>query len=237
MHELDDRDESPEDARLRAEIRSWLTEHAGPYGRATEHLQLHDTEEYTAACRVWQAELDGGGWGTPTWPIEHGGRGLTRSQARIIAEEQAAWAVPVGAFSIAVAMVGPTLMAHGTAAQVDRFLAPIRQGRHVWCQLFSEPDAGSDLASLRTRAVPDGDDWIVTGQKVWTSGAANADWAILLARTEPGSWRHAGITPASPTSSSTCGRPASRCGRSSRSTATRTSTRSTSTRSASRATR
>ncbi|MGZ7014778.1 MAG: acyl-CoA dehydrogenase family protein [Acidimicrobiales bacterium] len=194
MDGASEQDDSPEDARLRDEIRAWLAEHAGPYGPATEHVQLHDTQEYTDACRVWQAELDRGGWGAPTWPLEHGGRGVTGTQARIIAEEQAAWAVPVGAFSVAVAMVGPTLMTHGTAGQIARFLDPIRAGRHVWCQLFSEPDAGSDLASLRTRAEPDGDDWIVTGQKVWTSGAAHADWAILLARTEPGSWRHAGIT-------------------------------------------
>jgi alkylation response protein AidB-like acyl-CoA dehydrogenase len=91
-------------------------------------------------------------------------------------------------------MVGPTIIAHGTPTQHERFVGPIRRGELLWCQLFSEPDAGSDLASLRTRAVRDGDDWIVTGQKIWTSGAHHADRAILLARTDPDSSGHAGIT-------------------------------------------
>jgi alkylation response protein AidB-like acyl-CoA dehydrogenase len=187
-------DDTPEEARLRHEIRGWLEQHAAEYGLAVSHVQFHDTKDYTDACRVWQARLDQGGWGAPTWPVDHGGRGLSGTGARIIAEEQARWAVPIGAFAVGVAMVGPTLLTHGTPVQQQRLLAPLRRGEHVWCQLFSEPDAGSDLASLRTRAVRDGDEWVVTGQKVWTSGARNADWGILLARTEPGSWRHQGIT-------------------------------------------
>ncbi len=187
-------EDTPEDAAVRAEIRAFVDEHAAHYGRARGRIQMHDTLEYTEACRKWQAVLDTGRWAAPTWPEAHGGRGLSSSQARIVAEEQVRYDVPVGSFSIAVAMVGPVLMAHGTPEQQARFLEPIRTGEHIWCQLFSEPDAGSDLASLRTRAELDGDHWVVTGQKVWTSGAKFSDWAILLARTEPGSWRHKGIT-------------------------------------------
>jgi alkylation response protein AidB-like acyl-CoA dehydrogenase len=130
----------------------------------------------------------------PTWPEAVGGRGLPSTLARIVSEEERRWAVPSGNFQVATLMVGPTLMAHGTTEQQNRFLPAIRRGDHIWCQLFSEPDAGSDLAGLRTRAVPDGEGWVVTGQKVWTSGARGADWGILLARTEPGSSRHRGIT-------------------------------------------
>ena len=192
-------EDSAAEARLRAEIRGWLAHHAAAYGPSVTHVQFHDTKAYTDACRTWQARLDEGGWGAPTWPVDHGGRGLTGTEARIVAEEQARWNVPVGAFSVGLAMVGPTLMTHGTPAHQERFLGPLRRGEHVWCQLFSEPDAGSDLASLRTRAVRssagDGpDEWVVTGQKVWTSGARNADWGILLARTDPEGWRHQGIT-------------------------------------------
>ena len=187
-------EDTPADARVRAEIRAFVDEHAAHYGPTRGRIQMHDTAEYTAACRAWQAVLDTGGWSAPTWPIEHGGRALTGTQARIVAEEQVRYDVPIGAFSVAVAMVGPVLMAHGSPGQQERFLAAIRSGEHIWCQLFSEPDAGSDLASLRTRAELDGDEWVVTGQKVWTSGARYSDWGILLARTEPGSWRHAGIS-------------------------------------------
>jgi alkylation response protein AidB-like acyl-CoA dehydrogenase len=187
-------DDTPAEAVLRAEVRVFMDEHAGPYGRATRHLRLVDTPEFAATARAWQRTLAEGGWSVPTWPAELGGRGLSSNEARIVREEETRYAVPAGPFQVAALMVGPTLMACGTPEQQRRFLPAIRQGEHMWCQLFSEPDAGSDLASLRTRAVRDGDEWIVTGQKVWTSGAATADWAILLARTDPGSARHQGIT-------------------------------------------
>jgi alkylation response protein AidB-like acyl-CoA dehydrogenase len=187
-------DDTPAEAALRAEARAWMRQHAQPYGPAARHVRMVDTVEQAAAARAWQRELDSGGWGAPTWPEALGGRGMSSNEARIVREEETRFAVPTGLFQVATLMVGPTLMAHGTPAQQQRFLPAIRRGDHIWCQLFSEPDAGSDLASLRTRAVRDGDEWVVTGQKVWTSGAVAADWAILLARTEPGSARHRGIT-------------------------------------------
>jgi alkylation response protein AidB-like acyl-CoA dehydrogenase len=186
-------DDTPAEAALRAEVRAFMEEHAAPYGRATRHLRLVDTPQFAAPARAWQRTLAEGGWSVPTWPAELGGRGLSSNEARIVREEETRFAVPAGPFQVAALMVGPTLMAFGTPEQQRRFLPAIRQGDHLWCQLFSEPDAGSDLASLRTRAVRD-DGWVVTGQKVWTSGAATADWAILLARTEPDSERHQGIT-------------------------------------------
>jgi alkylation response protein AidB-like acyl-CoA dehydrogenase len=187
-------DDTPAEAALRAEVRAWMAVHAAPYGPADRRIRLVDTPDHAAAARAWQRTLDGGRWAVPTWPEALGGRGLPSALARIVSEEERRWAVPTGNFQVATLMVGPTLMAHGTDEQQDRFLPAIRRGDHIWCQLFSEPDAGSDLASLRTRAVPDGDGWVVTGQKVWTSGARGADWGILLARTEPGSSRHRGIT-------------------------------------------
>jgi alkylation response protein AidB-like acyl-CoA dehydrogenase len=187
-------DDTPAEAALRAEVRAWMAVHAAPYGPADRRIRLVDTPDHAAAARAWQRTLDGGRWAVPTWPEALGGRGLPSALARIVSEEERRWAVPAGNFQVATLMVGPTLMAHGTDEQQDRFLPAIRRGDHIWCQLFSEPDAGSDLASLRTRAVPDGDGWVVTGQKVWTSGARGADWGILLARTEPGSSRHRGIT-------------------------------------------
>lgn len=168
--------------------------HAAPYGPAERHDRMHDDADFAAASRRWQATLDSGGWGAVQWPLEFGGKGFTPNQARIFREEQARYALPIGMSMVALTMVGPTLMAHGTPEQQERFLGPIRSGEHLWCQLFSEPDAGSDLASLRTRAVQDGDGWVVDGAKVWTSGAATADWGILLARTDPTSSRHDGIT-------------------------------------------
>ncbi|WP_436794501.1 acyl-CoA dehydrogenase family protein [Actinospongicola halichondriae] len=193
-HAPDTSDDTPAEAAVRAEVRPWMEEHAGRFGPGSGHLQLGDSDEYIAAARAWQAELDSGGWGAPSWAPELGGRGYDPSQVRVVKEEELRFAVPAGAFHVALSMVGPTIMQFGTPAQRGRFLGAMRRGEHLWCQLFSEPDAGSDLASLRTKAVRDGDEWIVDGQKVWTSGARYADWGILLARTDPDSNRHTGIT-------------------------------------------
>lgn len=187
-------DDTPEEAALRAEVRAWMDEHAAPFGRGGAPRRMDDTPAFVAASRAWQRTLDEGGWGAVTWPESFGGRGFGPNQARIFREEQERFAVQTGAQHVSVAMVGPTIIAHGTPEQQERLVGPIRRGEAIYCQLFSEPDAGSDLASLRTRAVRDGDEWIVTGQKIWTSNAHHADRGILLARTDPASSRHAGIT-------------------------------------------
>jgi acyl-CoA dehydrogenase len=147
------------------------------------------------AGRALLGALADGGWGVPTWPAAWGGRDATPEQAAIVAQELSRFEVPdLYPFMVGLALVGPTLLAHGTAEQHARWLPAIASGAEIWCQLFSEPDAGSDLAALAARAVPDGDVWRVSGQKVWSSRAHYSRWGLLLARTDPSVPKHAGIT-------------------------------------------
>ena len=129
-----------------------------------------------------------------SWPRAYGGQGLTNRHQVIFNEEAANYALPLDIFVIGVGMCAPTVLAHGTDQQRSRHLPPLLRGTEIWCQLFSEPEAGSDLAGLRCRAEDDGHGWIVSGQKVWTSGAHNAAFGMLLARSDPASARHAGMT-------------------------------------------
>jgi alkylation response protein AidB-like acyl-CoA dehydrogenase len=199
-------DDSPEEAAFRAEARAWLEAHAPAKGGADDFSSPYrgnprtvgEYEErertYVERCKWWQGELYRGGWAGITWPKESGGRGGTPLEAAIFAEEQARFGVSSGAFAVGIGMAGPTIIGHGTDEQQRRYVDAMLRGDEVWCQLFSEPGAGSDLASLSTRAVRDGDRWVVNGQKVWTSGARLSDWAILLARTDPDQPKHRGIT-------------------------------------------
>jgi alkylation response protein AidB-like acyl-CoA dehydrogenase len=150
--------------------------------------------EHVRRGKAWQRTLFENGWAGIAWPKEYGGLGGTPVQARIFAREQARFDVDVGVFAVGIGMVGPTLIAHGTDAHKQRYLPALLRGDEVWCQLFSEPGAGSDLAGLRTRAARDGDEWVVNGQKVWSSGAHHSELGILLARTDPNAPKHQGIT-------------------------------------------
>lgn len=188
--------DTPEEAAFRVEARTWLEAHAhrrdSHEGKSADHTR--DLAGHMQACRDWQRVLYDNNWAGITWPKQYGGRGASAIQSAIFAEEMSQFDVATGAFAVSIGMVGPTLIAHGTPEQQQYHLAPILKGEEVWCQLFSEPGSGSDLASLGTRAVRDGDDWIVNGQKVWTSFGQFADYAILLARTDVELPKHAGIT-------------------------------------------
>jgi len=146
------------------------------------------------ACRAWQQLKFDHGWAGLTWPTAFGGRGLSSHFSAIFAEEEAHFDVATGMSVQSIGMAGPTIIAHGTDYQKRRFLTPMLTGEHVWCQLFSEPGAGSDLAGLRTSAVVDGDELVVNGQKVWTSNATDAAWGMLLVRTNIDVPKHRGIT-------------------------------------------
>ncbi len=197
-----DFEETEEEKAFRAEAHAWLAEHAerrvagGPSDRTFVPGEMSPEAEHahTEACTQWQRTLFEGGWAGITWPVEAGGRGGAGWQQRIFNEEQAKFDVAVGAFAVGIGMAGPTIIAWGTGEQKRRYLPAMLKGEEIWCQLFSEPGAGSDLAGLRTRAVQDGDEWIVNGQKVWTSGAHYSDWGLLLARTDLEQPKHKGIT-------------------------------------------
>jgi alkylation response protein AidB-like acyl-CoA dehydrogenase len=195
-----DVDDTPAEAAVRAEAQAWLASVAKRRGEGDGDWRSFraKTDEQDIAqlelARSWQRTKFDAGWAASHWPVEHGGRGLTGIEAGGFSEEESHYDVSSGFFVVGVDMAGPTLMAHGTSSQQKRFLEPMLRGDEVWCQLFSEPGAGSDLASLSTRAERDGDEWVLTGQKVWTSSAHIADWAICLARTDPDASKHAGIT-------------------------------------------
>jgi len=187
--------DSPQEARFREEIRGWLREHL-PEGWGTPAFHAPESaEERVAFGRAWQRQLHSGGWAGLSWPREFGGRGAGVIEAMIYGEEYARARAPdLIHLSVGTALVGPTLIQHGTAAQKARFLEPILRGEEVWCQGFSEPGAGSDLASLRTRGDVEGKEIVLTGQKIWTSFAQYAQWCILVARTDPDSRRHRGLS-------------------------------------------
>jgi alkylation response protein AidB-like acyl-CoA dehydrogenase len=173
---------------FRDELRAWFAANdpgAEPDG---------DEDVRYAWRRDFQRRLAGGGWAAVHWPREYGGRGASLTESAIFFEELGRSGAPLPANVLGLLLAGPTIMTWGTAAQKDRYLAPILTADEIWCQGFSEPDAGSDLASLKTRAVRDGDDWLVTGQKVWTSGAQYSKWCMLVARTDPEAPKHKGLT-------------------------------------------
>ena len=179
---------TPADEAFRAELRAWLEANL-PRARLPE-----DEAERRRFQRTWQRTLAGGAWVGIQWPREHGGRGASLVEQIIFTEEMARARAPEILDPVSVNIVGPTLIRFGTSAQQARWLAPIRPADQVWCLGFSEPNAGSDLASLRCRAVRDGDHWVVSGQKVWSSKAHFADWCLLLVRTDPVAPKHEGIT-------------------------------------------
>ncbi len=194
-----DFDDTPREASFRAEARAWLDAHAPAKGSPEDfsggYLEgTADAATHIARAKEWQRTLFDHGWAGITWPTEYGGRGEASLESSIWNAEMARHGVTVGPFAVGIGMAGPTILRHGTDAQKERFLRPMLRGDEMWCQLFSEPEAGSDLAALRTRAVRDGDEWVVDGQKVWTSSADHADWGTLLARTDPDATKRKGIT-------------------------------------------
>ena len=189
-----DFDDTEEDASFRREVSMWLQEHAEIRSGPTDWSRNPAHPDYVRRCREWQHSLYEGGWGAITWPWEYGGRGETSWHQAIFNQEMSKYDVSVGAFAVGIGMAGPTLIAHGSEEQKRRQLPPMLRGESVWCQLFSEPDAGSDLAGIKTRGERDGESFVVNGQKVWTSGAQHSDWAILIARTNPDVPKHKGIT-------------------------------------------
>jgi alkylation response protein AidB-like acyl-CoA dehydrogenase len=183
-----------EEEAFRDEIRAFVrAELPAGWGEPAYNDREDSPADLSAPARAFQRKLADKGWLTLAWPKEYGGLGAGPMQQLVYNEEMSALRAP--AFpGIGVAMVGPTLMLHGTDEQRARFLTAIARNEMSWCQGFSEPGAGSDLASLQTRAVQDGDDFIINGQKIWTSNAHRADYCILLARTDPDAPKHRGIS-------------------------------------------
>ncbi|MEV0620729.1 acyl-CoA dehydrogenase family protein [Nonomuraea sp. NPDC050404] len=173
-------------ADYRRAARTWLRENA-PSDDYQEADGLTRVKEFMAA-------LYDAGYSGITWSKQWGGQGLTQAEERVFDEEARHYTLPTQVFSIGLGMTGPTIVDRGTDAQRERFLRPLLRGEEIWCQLFSEPGAGSDVASLQTKAVRDGDHWIINGQKVWTTVAHHADWGLLLTRTDVEVPKHKGLT-------------------------------------------
>jgi alkylation response protein AidB-like acyl-CoA dehydrogenase len=187
--------DAPEDRAFRAEVRGWLEANlVGDFaalkglGGPGKDLEAHDER------LAWDRHLARHGWTCIGWPAEHGGRGLSLAQQVIFHEEYARANAPARVNHLGEELLGPTLIAFGTPEQQQRFLPKIRAVEELWCQGYSEPGAGSDLANVATRARLEGDSWVIDGQKVWTSLAQFSEWIFVLARTEPGSKRHQGLS-------------------------------------------
>ena len=183
-----DFNDSPAEAKFRTEAATWLKDNA-PSEAELAGKSLMEQGKY------WQKKKSEAGWACIRWPKEYGGRDADAIQQVILNQEEAKVNAPnTGMFSIGQGMAAPTMMTWATDEQKQRYLPKLASGEEIWCQLFSEPAGGSDLAALRTKAVRDGDDWIINGQKIWTSGAQYSDWGILVLRTDPNVPKHQGLS-------------------------------------------
>ncbi|MBJ7398057.1 MAG: acyl-CoA dehydrogenase family protein, partial [Ilumatobacteraceae bacterium] len=183
---------TPEAQARREEIRAWLKDNLPPKWFDKDHeMTPAERKEFNAS---WPDKLFAGGWICATWPKEYGGKGLSTLEGVVLAEEFANAGAPMRADFFGDTLVGPTLLQWGTEEQKQEFLPKILSGKMSWCQGFSEPNSGSDLASVKTSAVLDGDEWIINGQKVWTTQGHHADYCFLLTRTDKDSPKHKGIS-------------------------------------------
>ena len=192
-----DFNDTPEEAAFRSEARAWLEANAelrGPDDAGGVDLGERVDDATLRAAKAWQKQKADAGWACIRWPEEYGGRGATAIQGVIWGQEESKFKTPPNIFGIGHGMCGPTVMTHGTPEQKARWIPKLLSGEEIWCQLFSEPSAGSDLAGLRSTAVRDGDDWVINGQKTWTTGAQFCDWGILVVRSDPSAMKHAGLS-------------------------------------------
>ena len=187
--------DTAEESEYRAKARSFLKENAEPKSSGKRNLASGwNKDEALGAARAWQARKAAGGFAGITMPTEYGGQGLSPILQVIYNQEEANYIAPRGVYEIGLGMCIPTMLAYATESQKQRYAPPALRGEEIWCQLFSESAGGSDLAGLRTRAERDGDDWVITGQKIWTSGAQFSDYAILVTRSDFDVPKHKGLT-------------------------------------------
>jgi len=191
-----DFNDTPQEAEFRAKCRAWLDANAELKTKktnSTKNMNVGNKSLLEAAAE-WQKKKYDAGWAMIHWPKEFGGIGATPIERIIWAQEESKFNVPKGVYEIGLGMAGPVMMEYATDEQKERYLPPMAEGKEIWCQLFSEPSAGSDVAGLRSKAVQDGENWIVNGQKVWTSGAHFSDFGILVVRHDPSLEKHKGLT-------------------------------------------
>jgi alkylation response protein AidB-like acyl-CoA dehydrogenase len=189
-----DFNDSHVEAEFRGKVRSWLEQNAKPRQGKRSLNRRVDSERGLDIAKEWQAKKADAGYAVMHFPKEYGGQGLPILYNVIFEEEESKFDVPIGYFGIGLGMCAPVMMMYATEEQKRRHLPKLIRGEEIWCQLFSEPAGGSDLAGLRTRAVRDGDEWVINGQKIWTSGAHYSDWGILVTRHDPTLAKHKGLT-------------------------------------------
>src|ERR1700712_5528385 len=192
-------DDTPQEAAFRAEAKAWIAANAPKqYEEELRRSSLGRTALKSAnileVAKAWQKKKADAGWAVPHWPKEYGGRGASPIERVIWQQEEGVFGKLGALFIIGHGMCGPTMMAYAAEEQKRHYLPPLASGENIWCQLFSEPAGGSDVAGLRTRAEKAGDDWIINGQKIWTSGAHYSDYGLLIARTDPSVPKHKGLT-------------------------------------------
>ena len=188
--------DTEQQAQFRAKCSAWLTDNAQLKSQTSNHNShgKSGSSDFLNAARIWQKKKFDAGWAMLHWPKIYGGLEASPLERIIWGQEEGKFNVPQGVYEIGLGMAGPVMMQYATEQQKQRYLPPMAAGEEIWCQLFSEPSAGSDVAGLRSKAVQDGDDWMINGQKVWTSGAQFCHYGIIVVRHDPNLDKHAGMT-------------------------------------------